>query len=131
MLSKKYKLDAREVELVMTKGKFVTTDLFLLKFLKLPVKTAKNPTTHARISVIAPKKPFNTAVLRNSIRRRVYPALRPVFEKTLDFFVKTDNVVSKNEILICLVCNKGVKDTSLVEISAGIEQVFKKGGIIA
>lgn len=128
MLPKKYKLDAKEVELVMTKGKFVTTDLFLLKFLKIPIKndpkTGRQQTPFMRISVISPKKPFNTAVLRNLIRRRVYSAVKPVFDRALPS-AQTDF-----QILACLVCNKSVENKDLKELIAGVEHVFHKGAII-
>lgn len=113
MLPKSKKLTSGEVEAVMSNGQAVFGDFFLVKY----IKSGKIET---KISAIAPKKTFSTAVLRNKARRRIYSALTPLFHKNL----------IKNSFLVAIVGNKKVLDVKIPEITASIEQVFVKGGIL-
>jgi ribonuclease P protein component len=148
MLPKKYKLDSREVKKVMVSGKTLFSDLFLLKFLDVyPENTQNSPKTTKnalnnlknnppilKISVIAPKKPFNTAVIRNRVKRMVYNAIKPQIieiNNNLDPKTTTNNPKQDKKQIICaLVCNKKIETTKNDVILAEIKHVFKKGGII-
>lgn len=71
MLAKQARLTTKQFENVIKKGVVSHSSLFLLRIL-----TGQKDT---RISVAAPKKVANTAVIRNKNRRRLYPAIKPLF----------------------------------------------------
>ncbi len=113
MLPKSQRLISSEVEEVMSKGQSIFGEFFLVKFLKSKGGDLK-------ISAISPKKVFPTAVERNRVRRRIYSALSPIFNKK---FIK-------NSFLVAIVANKKAQNVSIDTFSSEIEQVFVKGGIL-
>ena len=130
MLSKSHRLKTEEVELVMTKGKSLFSDFFLIKLIN--IKTQENPRglKHypLKVSAIASKKTFPTAVLRNKARRRAYSALSNIL--TTHSPLVLNGKRNTDSFLIALICNKKVLSEKISTISANIEQVFKKGGIL-
>lgn len=113
MLPKSQRLNSGEVEEVMSKGQVIFGDLLLVKLLK-------NENMGVKISALAPKKAFPTAVLRNKVRRKIYSALSPIFNKK----------PIKNSFLAAIVGNKKLLTAKISEISSEIEQIFGKGGIL-
>lgn len=122
MLPKSERLNTEEVEAVMSKGKSLFTDYFLVKFLNISRDLKKRVVTTypLKISTIAPKKTFSTAVSRNKARRRAYSAI----------FSALKNQKITGKFLIVLVCNKKMLSERISAISAEIQQIFQKGGII-
>ncbi|MEI6490541.1 MAG: ribonuclease P protein component [bacterium] len=113
MLPKSQRLNSSEVETVMSQGRALFGDLFLVKFIK-------NETGGLKISAIAPKKTFKTAVERNKVKRRINSALSPIFNKN---FIK-------NSFLVAIVANKKSLSVKIPELSSSLEQIFVKGGIL-
>lgn len=68
--------------------------------------------------VSIPKKIAKTAVLRHSIKRQIYSAIRPLLSRTIDGFNVV--IVAKAEIL----------KLSFSEISEEIEKIFVKSNIL-
>ncbi len=110
MLPKSHRLNSGEVEEVMSKGRSVFGDFFLVKILQ-------NNTPGVKISAIAPKKAFQTAVERNKVRRRIYSA---ILHKNF----------TKNSFLIAIVANRKALTVNIKDLSSEIEQIFVKGGIL-
>lgn len=113
MLPKSQRLNSSEVEEVMSKGQTLFTEFFLIKFLKGNNKEIK-------ISALAPKKSFSTAVERNKIRRKIYAALSPIFKKN----------PTKKPFLVVIIGNKKIENIKTAELASKIEQIFIKGGIL-
>jgi ribonuclease P protein component len=113
MLPKTQRLNSGEVTDVMSRGQSIFSDFFLVKF-------CQNPKGGLKISAIAPKKTFITAVDRNKARRRINGALTPLLKKKL----------IKNSFLVAIVGNKKILNEKIPLISASLEQVFIKSGIL-
>jgi len=113
MLPKSQRLNSSEVETVMSQGRALFGDFFLVKFIK-------NTSGGVKISAISPKKAFPTAVERNKARRRIYSALFPIFNKNF----------TKNSFLVAIVANKKSLGVKISELSHSLEQILVKGGIL-
>jgi ribonuclease P protein component len=70
MLSKKNRVDKKNIDLIFTQGKFLVSPSLTFKFI---LTSNANP---PRISFIAPRSVAKLATKRNKLRRRGYIALR-------------------------------------------------------
>ncbi len=70
MLSKKNRVDKKNIDLIFKEGRFLVSPSLTFKFL---LTSAQNP---PRISFIAPRSVAKFATKRNRLRRRGYVALR-------------------------------------------------------
>lgn len=70
MLPKRSRLSAREVEKVLTQGRFSRSGVLDMKYIK-----AEGP---LRASAIVPKATAKLAAKRNSVRRALYRALKDI-----------------------------------------------------
>lgn len=70
MLSKKNRVDKKNIDLIFKQGKYISSENLTFKFLLTETKTLP------RISFIAPKNIAKLATMRNKLRRRGYTALR-------------------------------------------------------
>ena len=70
MLSKKNRVDKKEIDLIFKKGRFVGSQNLTLKFFINLDKTKEK-----KISFITPKSVSKKAVIRNLLRRRGYAVL--------------------------------------------------------
>jgi ribonuclease P protein component len=100
MLSKKYKISKKLFEEVFVKGKSVKTDFFLLKYKNNEEKTS-------RVSVVASKKIFKTAVSRNKIKRKFKSILKETrlinSKRDLIFILnKNTEAVDRNELILII-----------------------------
>jgi ribonuclease P protein component len=68
MLPKKKRLDHTAFNRFFASGKRFQFPLFMVVY---------SPTEETKMSVVAPKKVFKTAVARNTFRRQVYTLIRP------------------------------------------------------
>jgi ribonuclease P protein component len=79
MLPKKRRLTTELLDEVMTSGRIFYSPILSLKAIKVKynssTKDKKNNLEKSRFAVVAAKKYFKTAVLRNKMRRRTYTAL--------------------------------------------------------
>ena len=97
----------RSVQAVLRKGATRKTE-------HLVVKT--NASNSPRLAVVVSKKIDKRAVVRNTIRRRVFEAVRPIFE--------TED--TNNEVVI-IVKSSRVKDMPFAELKKEIHQGLKAG----
>lgn len=85
MLSKKNRLNKKDFQNIIKNGKFFSTSVFKIYFIK---------DTKQQFAVITPKKFFKKAVTRNKFRRVGYNIIRNVDKKNLSgifFYKKTVN----------------------------------------
>ena len=80
-----------------------------------------------KISAIAPKKPFPTAVERNKARRKVYSTISLFLKKNL---LKKTEYGSNYTVLCAIICNRKLFLQDTDGVYKEIEQVFKKSGIL-
>ncbi len=112
MLKRAYRVSKKEFDIVIETGKAVHSDFFWLRYVKSQEIATK-------IAVIAPKKIAKTAVLRNKIRRKVYEAIRPIYDSVKPGYIV---IVSAKDLL--------VKNPN-TNISIEVKKIFEKAKILA
>lgn len=110
MISSSKRLTTPFFKNVMDKGKLFHSPIFSVKFLRV--------SGGSRFSVAVSKKVAKNAVDRNKIRRRVYTALRTLDSKIPQGFHGVFMI--KATIL----------KMSLGDITAGLESIFVKSGLL-
>lgn len=107
MLAKEHRINKGVFEAIMKEGKMVSSPLFTLRYMP-----SVDNTVH--FAVVAPKSIAKTAVLRNSLRRKGYVAVKPLLIKPF--------------IGVLFYKKEAIKLTS-TEISSNIVYLFKKAGL--
>ncbi len=110
MLPRKKRLTTELFDQIMSSGRIFNSPLFTLRAIKTKEKS--------RFSVVASKKIFKTAVLRNKIRRRVYAQIEKLSPRIQGGF---------NGIFLA---KQIVEKSSPEAISSELENLFVKTGII-
>lgn len=77
MLPKRARVDTNTFEQIMKNGRVIHTPHFSFRYI-LPVASASVQDTSVRISAVATKKIFKTAVARHAITRKIYRAVREI-----------------------------------------------------
>jgi len=110
MLSRSVRLSTGQFEAVIKKGRVTRSSLLVLRH------TSGNKDT--RIAATAPQKIARTAVARNSARRRLYEAVRPVFS----------SIIPGTHIIILI--NQSISSTSLFDLRNEIRSLFVKARLL-
>jgi ribonuclease P protein component len=106
MFSKKHRITKRLFEEVFSNGKTIKTNYFLLKY-------RTNEENIVRVSVVASKKIFKTAVLRNKVKRKFKAIL------------KETNLIQTNNDLI-FILNKNIEIAKRKDVTLIINQIRLK-----
>lgn len=110
MLPSSKRLATKQLEEVLKKGKVTHSSFFWLKFTK--------GNSNTRISVITPQKIIKSAVMRNTVRRKIYNAISP--------FV--DEIKQGYHIIVC------VKDPVIklehLQTQEKTKEIFTTSGIL-
>lgn len=92
MLAKKFRLNRRQVQLVIQKGRGQNFGLFGLKFLK-------NNLDFNRYAVVVAKKVASKATVRNRLRRVIFNELADVSKPGFDCIVRLYRLPEDEKIL--------------------------------
>jgi len=111
MLSRSQRLSTKQFNVVMEKGRVAHSPLFLARILPL----AGEPT---RIAAVVPNKVSKTAAGRNSLRRKIYEAIRPFYPGMVSGFHLI--LFAKNTAL----------NRSVAEIKADLQKFFVKAALL-
>ncbi len=106
MLPKSRRLSTKQVKSVVEKGRMLHSPFFAIRAINIDKPSS--------FSVSVSKKVAKTAVLRNSIRRRVYSAVSKVI-----------NDVNPGQYVF-LMAKNGIEKRSLEEILSEIKEIFVK-----
>ena len=110
MLSKSKRLSKVQFDEVFKKGRVFHSPIFVLKVLE--------GQKGAKFSVVFSKKTENTAVARNSSRRRVYNVIKKLLTE------------AHNTKAFVFIAKKSIKNNSLDEIGKEISNLFVKSGVL-
>ena len=95
MLPKRARVSTNLFDKVMKSGKVAHTPHFSFRYLPMPEQAGLKSGSLVRISAVASKKIFKTAVSRHAITRKIYRAVRAIGEEltfppiTLIIFAKS------------------------------------------
>jgi ribonuclease P protein component len=110
MLSRSQRLSGEQLDAVMEKGRVAHSSLFLVRALVGQKDT--------RVAAVASKKIAKTAVGRNSIRRKIYTAVRPIKD------------VLVTGVHIALFAKAGILQASNDEITNDLKNLFVKVALL-
>ena len=112
MIPRKNRLGKLDTRWVLKKGESLTTDLFIVRYLKITgLETSKEP----RFTVVTSTKLAKKAVDRNKLKRRIHEALRPQLD-TLDHTSQTWKVA--------IIPKKRALDVEYEEIEEDIKKLI-------
>jgi len=110
MLSKSKRLTKIQFDEVFKKGRVQHSPLFVMRVI--------GDSKDVRLSAVSSKKVDNTAVKRNSTKRKIYKATSLMFGKV------------KKPVWAILFAKRSLKDSTVEEIEKDIQTVFVKSGIL-
>jgi ribonuclease P protein component len=118
MLSKKYRLTTKEIDLLMKGAKSKSYPLFSIKF------NSKVDGSGVKFGVSVPNKLFKTATERNLTKRRIYEAIGSAIGGASGL----DNV--SRFVHVLFVCKPTIIKAKFSEIRSHVEHTLKDVGVI-
>lgn len=112
MLNRVQRVTKRQFDEVMKKGRVVHSPLFLIRILELGGDIA------SRVAAVAPVKHAKTAVLRNSMRRKIYEGVKPILGEL------------KPGLVMAIFAKDTALKTKSKEIHVGVKELFVKAGVL-
>lgn len=112
MLLKNYRLKLKnDFNRVFKEGKFASREF-------LTIGCAENKLNNSRFAVIVAKKVSKKAVVRNSVKRKIFEVVR----------INMDNIISGQDVIF--ICRPEIKDKKYSEIEAVVLGLLKKKGLL-
>lgn len=114
MLRKSQRLNSRQLDEIMKKGRVVHSPLFMARIFAGGLGEDKI----ARLSAVAPVKVAKTSAERHLVRRRMYEAARPLIGKL------------KAGTRVVLIAKAAALSSKPAEMAPGMESLFVKAGVM-
>ena len=110
MISRSQRISAEQLDQLMEKGRVFHSPLFVMRILTID--------SSIRCAAIVPKKIAPSAVLRNSMRRKIYSAARPHVQHIT------------TPVCIALFAKQRIGEIPVQMLAEGIKGLFVKAGIL-
>ncbi|MFA4891414.1 MAG: ribonuclease P protein component [Candidatus Gracilibacteria bacterium] len=121
MISRKFRLGRLDTRWLLKKGGHLTSNLFIVRYLKFRPTKQQPQLEPPKFTVIASTKLAKKAVDRNTIKRRVYEAIR-LNLKSLDQESQNKDETWK----VALIPKKRILDVEYKKIEEDIQKLFAK-----
>lgn len=112
MLPRSQRISAEQFKAVMEKGRVNHSSIFLLRSL-----TDKS-FDHARVGAAVPVKIAKKAVVRNKTRRRMYAAIRAIYDRL------------RNDVNAVVFAKQAAIEAEKALLEKEMEQIFVKAGLL-
>lgn len=117
MISRKFRLRGLDTRWLLKKGGHLTSSLFIVRYLKFQQPKPTQKHEPPKFTVITSTKLAKKAVDRNTIKRRVYEAIR----------LNLSKIQNKDETWkVALIPKKRILDVEYKKIEEDIQKLFAK-----